>query len=248
MHAALRGVIPGVRRVVFGGTNTDIDVLTQPEDIWGGEGLIPRPASAESWEIVSSSANDTAAGTGARTVALTTLDANYAEVVQTVTLNGLTAVAFTGTHRFANFGRVAAVGSNGAAVGTLTIRVAGGGAARAYIGSEGLLNQAKYTVPAGYSLDLHALLVGVRASGGTESGVFTIVNTNSAGVQSSALRMPLFVAGTNVYRHEIGGGRVPFNTLSEMTETQVRGIIVTQNNTQMDASAVGLLYQRALWP
>lgn len=248
LHAALRGVVPGVRRVVFGGTNTDLDTATVPEDIWGGDGLIPRPSVAESWEIVSSDANDTSAGTGARTAIVTTLDTNYSEVTQVIILNGLTAVALSGTHRFINSGRVASAGSNGGGVGTLTIRVAGGGAARAYISAEGLLNQAKYTVPAGYTLDLHSILVGVRASGGTESGVFTVVNHNSAGLRTAALRMPLFVAGTNIYRHELAGGRIPLNTLQERNETQIRGTLVTQNNTQMDASVVGLLYQKSLWP
>lgn len=248
MHAALRGVIPGVRRVIFGGTNTDLDTASVPEDIWGGDGLIPRPTTAESWEIVSSSANDAAAGIGARTVVLTTLDGSYAEVTQVVTLNGLTAVALAGSHRFINSGRIATAGSNGGGVGTLTIRVAGAGAARAYIGTEGLLNQAKFTVPAGHYLDLHSIIIGVRASGGTESGVFTIVNHNSAGLRTSAVRFPLFVAGANLYRHELAGGLVPINTLQERNETQIRGIIVTQNNTQMDASVIGLMYQRALWP
>ena len=248
LHAALRGVIPGVRRVVFGGTNADVDTASVPEDIWGGDGLIPRPAAAESWEIVSSSASDAAAGTGARTVVLTTLDGNYGEVTQTVTLNGITAVALAGTHLRINAGRVATAGSNNGAVGTLTIRVAAAGAARAYIGTEGLLNQAKYTVPAGYSLDLHALVIGVRASGGTESAVFTVINHSAAGLRSAAIRFPLFVAGTNVYRHEVAGGRVPINTITERGETQIRGTLVTQNNTSLDASAIGLLYQRPLWP
>jgi hypothetical protein len=181
-------------------------------------------------------------------VVLTTLNSSYAEVTQTVTLNGLTAVALTGTHLRINAGRVATAGSNGGGVGTLTIRVAGGGATRGYIGTEGLLNQAKYTVPVGHHLDLHSLVIGVRASGGTESGVFTIINHNAAGLRTAAVRFPLFVAGTNLYRHEIAGGLVPFNTLAERNETQVRGTIVTQNNTQMDANVIGLLYDTTLWP
>lgn len=74
------------------------------------------------------------------------------------------------------------------------------------------------------------------------------INHNSAGLRTAAVRFPLFVAGTNLYRHEIAGGLVPFNTLAERNETQVRGTIATQNNTQMDASTVGLLYDRAIWP
>lgn len=68
-------------------------------DVWGGGGNMTLAASAESWEIVSSSANDTSGGTGARTVLISSLDANYdIQTPQIVTLNGITAVPLTGTH------------------------------------------------------------------------------------------------------------------------------------------------------
>lgn len=48
-------------------------------------------------DLTSSSANDAAAGTGARTVKVYGLDANYKFATETVTLNGQTAVTTTGT-------------------------------------------------------------------------------------------------------------------------------------------------------
>jgi len=249
MHAALRGVVTGVRRVVFAGYNPEVDVATVPEDVWFGGGLIPRPSGNESWEIVSSSADDSAAGTGARAVSITTLDTNYVETIQTVSLNGLTPVAIPGNCRFANACVVTTAGSLGSVQGDLTIRVSGGGATRAIVPAvDGLLCQAKYTVPAGHTLDLHSLFIAVRAQGGTESALFSIVVTNSAGRSLSPVRFPLFVAGVNAYRHEVSGGTVPFNRIAEKNEVQVRGVTVTQNNTTMDAAFLALLYDNTYWP
>lgn len=249
LHAAMRGILPGVRRVVFGGYNQDVDTATVPEDVWYGGGAIPRPSGNESWEIVSASANDAAAGTGARTVSLTTLDVNYAETTQTVSLNGTTAVAIPGNCRFINAGRVLTAGSLGEQQGDITIRVAGGGATRAMMAApDGFLNQAKYTVPAGYSIELHSAVLGVRSLLGAETATLSLRLTNSAGVSTTAVRFPLFVAGVNLYRHEIAGGMVPFNRQAEKTEVTVRCSVVTQNNTVLDASVLGFLYQTSIWP
>lgn len=61
------------------GRNPDIDTGTVPEDIWNGGGTYTGfpTATAEFLQVVSSSANDTAAGTGARTLRIFYLDANY---------------------------------------------------------------------------------------------------------------------------------------------------------------------------
>lgn len=248
LHAAMRGVLLGVRRVVFGGYNEDVDVATVPEDIWPIGGLIPRPTGNESWEIVSSSANDTAAGTGCRTVTLTTLDTNYVETTQTISLNGVTPVAIPGNCRFINAGRALTPGSLGKVDGTLTIQIAGGGAARGAIPTDGFLNQAKFTVPAGYSLDLHSLVMGIRTQGGTESALFSIVTTNSAGLSLTAVRFPAFASGVSFIRHEVASGVVPFVRLPEKTEFNIRGMTVSQNNTVLDASLLGFLYQNSIWP
>lgn len=84
---------PGYERASGWGNNPDID-LGGPEvvDPLGGT-TIPWLSSATSLEIVSDSAADAAAGTGARTVSIDGLNANYSRVSQTVTLNGTTALA-----------------------------------------------------------------------------------------------------------------------------------------------------------
>jgi len=80
--------------------------------------------------IASSSASDTSAGTGARTVTITYYDQTGAgPYTETVTLNGTTAVNTVGTNIcFIEKIVVASVGSGGSNVGTLTLYVGTGGA------------------------------------------------------------------------------------------------------------------------
>lgn len=249
VHQALAGQLNGIRRVVFSGFNLDIDTATVPEDVWANGGLIPVPAAAESWEILSSSAADTAAGTGARTIVITTLDADYNEVVQVVTLNGVTPVALTGTHIRINGAVVATVGSGGINAGTLTIRVAGAGATRGVVTSpEGVLNQAKYTVPDGFHLNVMSELLALRTMLGSENAVITAVVTNAAGRSLSTVRVSLFAGGTSLYRHEVGGAALPTLTLPSRSEITFRCVSASQNNTAIDVAVLGLLYNDSVYP
>lgn len=72
--------VPGHRRIAAIGNNPDLDTATLPEDIWTGGGGYPWLTASTALELLSSSANDTSAGTGARTVTINGLDINYAEV------------------------------------------------------------------------------------------------------------------------------------------------------------------------
>ena len=85
------GAFTGYRRVAALGNNPDISVGVA-EDVWSGGGDYPFLTVATSLELLSSNVNDTSAGTGAQTVRVDGLDANYVEISQTVTLNGTTPV------------------------------------------------------------------------------------------------------------------------------------------------------------
>lgn len=249
LHRAYSGQIAGVRRIVFSGFNADVDTATTPEDVWGGTGLIPIPSAAESWEILSASANDTAAGTGARTVIITTLDANYVEVVQTVVLNGVTPVALTGTHIRINAAVVLTAGTSRVNEGLLTIRIAGAGADRGYVTSpEGVLNQCKFTVPDGFYLAMMSALMTIRTFLGNENAVLSAANANAAGRTLAAVRFSLFSAGTSVYRHEVANGTLPIFVLAPRTEITWRVNSVSQNNTGIDTAVLGLLYDSRVYP
>lgn len=57
-----------------------------------GSGSYPTPTALTSIEFVSSSANDTAAGSGARAITIVGIGTNWAEVTETIATNGTTAV------------------------------------------------------------------------------------------------------------------------------------------------------------
>jgi hypothetical protein len=114
-----RGQVGGHRNVTVFGFNPDVD-QTQVS-VWPLPSLITFPAAALQMTVSSSSANDTSAGTGARTIVVQGLDANYNEVTETVTLNGQTAVTMTASLLRVNYAYVATAGSGNSAAGTIYV-------------------------------------------------------------------------------------------------------------------------------
>ena len=144
------GRIPGhtMRAVVA----RNPDVYTTPEQIWGAGGNMVYPTAAETWEIVSDSVNDTAAGTGARVVLVNSLDDSYNQQQQTVVLDGTTPVALTGTHFRPNGAVVVSSGSSQMNEGDITIRSTATSDPRQYIPLGFAASQdSHYTVPAGFT-------------------------------------------------------------------------------------------------
>lgn len=93
--AISQGLVPGHKNEYHFGFNPDVGMAE--ETIWdlGGIYTYPPDAGVE-MAISSSSANDTSAGTGARTVDIIGLDQNFDDFTATMTLNGQTAVAIPG--------------------------------------------------------------------------------------------------------------------------------------------------------
>jgi len=77
------------------GFNPDVDTSSLPEDLWRASAVYVFPPSAAVLRLVSDSANDTLAGTGARTAEILGLDANYMLQSETVNMAGLTQVLTT---------------------------------------------------------------------------------------------------------------------------------------------------------
>jgi len=104
-----RGQIQGHTAVIVFGYNPDVD--TAEESVWPDGGAVPHPTVASVLKISSSSANDTSAGTGARTVHIEGLNGDYAVVSETVTLNGQTAVNTVNSYLYVNSFYVITAGS-----------------------------------------------------------------------------------------------------------------------------------------
>ncbi len=101
------------------GYNTDVDAASA-EDIWPNGGDFVPPTTARLHNIVSDSANDTSAGTGARTVEIRGIGSSGAEAVDTVTMNGTSNVATILTFTAINNLRVLTSGTGLVNAGTIT--------------------------------------------------------------------------------------------------------------------------------
>ena len=133
---------------------------TSFEDIWEVGGNLTYATSAENLEVVSDNVNDTSAGSGARTIFLTTLDDNFDELSQSITLNGTTPVSVPGTHMRFQTAIVFTAGGTNANTGTITIRVASAGATRSIIKPNlGRTFNSQYTVPSNKSVVLSQAVI-----------------------------------------------------------------------------------------
>lgn len=133
------------------------------EDIWAGNDIggitgstatkvMVQPTGAESYEILSDNAADTLLGTGMRTVLVRTRDVNGVTAFQYVNMNGTTPVALIGTHVYPAglFGGQVDITATGKNVGTILLRVAGGGDTRNVMRpAVGRSHDTHYKVPAG---------------------------------------------------------------------------------------------------
>jgi hypothetical protein len=124
--------------------------------------------------ISSSSASDTSAGTGARTIYVSGLDEDHNEVSETVTLNGQTAVTTVKSYIHINEAYVLTAGSGNSAAGSIYIgtgTVTAGVPATVYDIIAFDYNRrvtGSYTVPAGYTAYLaQGLFSAGQASGST---------------------------------------------------------------------------------
>jgi hypothetical protein len=131
--------------------------VTTAQSIWPGSGVYAFPAAATVMKISSGSANDTSAGTGARTIRITGLNSSYNVISEIVSLSGQTAVDTTNTYLRINDFEVLTCGSNNTQVGIIyagTGTVTSGVPATVYslmpVGYN-KQTQAIFTVPLGYT-------------------------------------------------------------------------------------------------
>lgn len=167
---ACLGQVTGVSCLNKFGENPDVDT-GGAESVWDGGGLYPWAslASAQALEIVSASANDDSAGTGARTVEVQGLDANYDLQTETVTLDGTTEVDLTNTFLRVFRMKVLTAGSGGVNAGIITLRLDGAGATVANIlAGENQTLMAIYTVPRYHKLVVHKYLVDINGAAGSD--------------------------------------------------------------------------------
>lgn len=114
-----RGFIPNASRLQKVGYSAG--VTTSLVTVWNEAIAVVFPTVAAVLTVSSSSANDTAAGTGARTVTITGLDASFNQLTEVVTLNGQSAVSTVNLYYRINNISVTTAGSGGVNAGIIYI-------------------------------------------------------------------------------------------------------------------------------
>ena len=153
------GLVTGVSAIFkFGRAST---LASGSHVVWNSGGAYAFQTTAQALEVVSSSTDDVmTTGSGAWSVKIFGLDADYAEQSEVVELNGTTPVALVNDYLRVFRMRVQTTGDadpiTGPNTGTLTCRLASAGASQAIISpTQGTTLMAVYTVPAGYTALLH---------------------------------------------------------------------------------------------
>jgi len=251
-YAATIGAVPGASRVAMLGNNPSVDTATQPEDVWSGAELgtlngidhrfIPRPQNtAVSMEVVSNSANDTAAGTGARTVTVSYLDSAYTARTAVLSMNGLTPVAVPLPVMRVNSLRVSTSGTFGASnAGALSVRLAGGlGATYAYLrAGNGLARSSLYTVPTGQTFDIYSMVLAInRVDTQDRWATFALCIQDAAGNLIKGIELP--ASTSTPYRQE--NLDVPSVVVPATSDVWFRCESVSQNNTNVTAAIAGIV-------
>lgn len=140
----------GRRTTFVAGVLNDLGQFTLPSAAGAQFGIM---TATEALEIVSSSANDAAAGTGARTVKITYIDALGAETSTTVTMNGTTPVSLGAIRMLAvQYMEVVTNGSGLTAAGNITLRtVTVGTQWEMILAAYNRSMSAQYMVPVGFT-------------------------------------------------------------------------------------------------
>lgn len=172
-----KGAITG-RPIKILGKNPDVDDAR--EDLWEIGGSYVFPAAGIQMQVVSTSANDAAGGTGVRQIEIHYIEAiTFLEKDEIVTLNGVAPVTTLAINIYrVNGFHAIQVGSGGVAAGNISLQSVGGGVTYSRI-SIGLNNhlQAIYTVPDGFNLYVFAWHTGTGSTAGARWTEFILQMT-----------------------------------------------------------------------
>ena len=150
--AVAKGDFTGYSNVSKFGRNPSVKSADY-ETLWDGSNLYPWPTAAETLNVVSTDADDSSSGTGARTVEIEGLDSNWDVLTETVSMNGTTNVTTTNSFLRVYRVRVVTAGSTGVNEGTITCTNTTSSNVIAQISVDnsgfGQSLMALYTVPAG---------------------------------------------------------------------------------------------------
>ena len=212
------------------GRNPDIDTGSVPEDVWAFGGLYTGfpTGSAETLDVSSSSASDTSAGVGARTMRIFGLDSNYDLQQEDITLNGTFNVTTANTYLRVYRAYILTAGSSETNVGniqinhtTTTANVFG-----YVVAGKGQTELSNYTIPNGYTGYLKDYVVSCLDTSSNDASVAIWYRELNGAVR---LIRPVSVStDTDSVRNIYGGISIP-----EKTDFMFRVVSVVNNNAEV---------------
>lgn len=229
------GQVQGATVLFKFGLNPDIDTGTAPEDITTLGGTYIFPVNATTVSIVSTDANDTDGGTGAQTVRIGGLDADYNEIQEELTLNGLTPVVSTKVFFRLHRARVILSGSGETNAGDINMTVDSNPVAQ-ILATNGQTLMAVYTVPAGHMLILEKWMISIQKK---TSALATFSFDVRIPGQTWAIKQLIGIDSTGTSTFERTAA-VPF-PIPEKVDIRVRCIETTVNDVQASSSFDGIL-------
>jgi hypothetical protein len=240
LYAIAESAIAGHLPLLKFGTRTSVAAATQ-STVW--EGPTARYAylsSAEQLKISSSAATDTALGTGTRTVTLYGLDANWNEINETITLNGVTPVTTVNSYLRVFRLITATSGTNYTNDGNLTVTNNAGTVTLIYVpAGDGQTLMAVWTVPAGKV----AYVTQVTTSSDTNKGARTSLYTrlNDGGILYPwAIKYRAYIFGGN----EVFPFNIPFK-ITAKTDIEIRVTTPGSAGTTSAGATFELWYENA---
>lgn len=212
-----RGSVNGYEIGTKFGRNPVINTNTTPEDVWnGGSTYTGFPTgSPETVQVFSSDANDTSAGTGARTIRFYGLKSSTSSIYESedVTMNGTTEVTTTSTWYRINRAIVLTAGSGGENAGTITIRHSTT-TANVFVQMPSF-NQttiAAYTVPANKEMLIKRVRVAITRSSGAAGSATITLRARTPGGVFRAIRVFEVQTGSPTEFVQLGGDVLPAGT------------------------------------
>ena len=212
------------------------------ETIWEQGGLYAYPASASTMTVSSSNTNDTSAGTGARTVLISGLDASYNEASETIILDGQTAVTTTNSYIRMNRAVVLTAGSGAdnagviyVGTGTVTSGVPANIFTTIIIGANQTL-QAFWTVPANYTAYIYQTNISTGNSSNTPAVLKTVLVARPFGGVFNTKEVIVLTDGNHLQNYSF-----PIK-LTEKTDLEFRAISSSGSVDFNVSASLNILY------
>lgn len=242
-----RGEIAGASSVYVYGFNHDM-AQNASETLQYQGGLMQYPASAATVFISSADANDTSAGTGARTLLLEGLDTDYNAVSETITMNGQTQVESSLTYiRLFKITTVTA-GSGEKNAGDIYVATTGASSGvptgTTYLVMESddvsainISQAAVYTVPAGHTLYMD--LIQIKADNLATANSFNLV---SAAYREFGSNKPFVEFVEHALRATLLDIPFPnYYKFDEKTDIELRSYCTNANENEVGGNFTGIL-------